>query len=188
MKTYIKDILNKRKQLSKEVYVFLSENICHKIETLKEFQMAENVLFFYPYLGEVNILPLAKKTLETGKNVYFPKVISDTEMNFIKVRNLDDFNEGYKGIKEPKEGEIFDTEHILTKTVMILPGSAFDISGNRAGYGKGYYDRYLSDCYKNITKVGICFALQMLTEIPDVKLWDIPMDYVINEETIIRRN
>ena len=70
--------------------------------------------------------------------------------------------------------------------MMILPGSAFDKSGNRAGYGKGYYDRYLEDCHNNITKVGVCFSIQMLKQLPDVKSTDIPMDYVINEENTVR--
>ena len=74
-----------------------------------------------------------------------------------------------------------DKEHIEGKTIMILPGSAFDQYGNRAGYGKGYYDRYLEKCFDKIVKVGVCFSLQMLEKLPDVKTTDIPMDFIINE-------
>lgn len=186
MKTYIKEILERRKSLLKEEYVSYSEKICKKAEALEAFKNADNLLIFYPYSGEVNVLPLAIKFLSKGKNVYFPKVTGETTMDFIRVENPDDFFDGYKGIKEPKGNEIFDKHNINNKTIMILPGSAFDFLGNRAGYGKGYYDRYLEACYTHITKVGVCFSLQMLERLPDVKTTDIPMDYVINEKTIFR--
>ncbi len=187
MKTYTKEILDKRKQLSKENYETFSKIICQRTEELDEYRNAENVLLFYPYLGEVDMLPLANKAFSEGKYVYFPKVTDYASMDFIKVNSLSEFEEGYKGIKEPKGNVIFDKNTINTRTIMILPGSVFDVFGNRAGYGKGYYDRYLKACHNDITKVGVCFCLQILPKIPDVNVWDIPMDYVINEENVIRR-
>lgn len=187
MKLYIKHILEQRKQLSKEDYSTFSKKICDKVAMLDEFQKSANLLFFYPYLNEVEICPLFQIALAEGKNIYFPKVTGEETMDFIKINNFNDFEEGYRGIREPKGTEIFDKHNPDSKTLMILPGSVFDDFGNRCGYGKGYYDRYLSDCFENITKVGVCFSLQMIDEIPDVKPTDIPMDYVINEEKIIRR-
>ena len=93
------------------------------------------------------------------------------------------FIEGYKGIKEPIGEGVFDKHNICEPTLMILPGSCFDLSGNRMGYGKGYYDRYLEECYDKICKIGVCFSLQLLDEIPDVKATDIPMDYIICEKS-----
>lgn len=186
MKTYIKEILDARGQLSKEIYKTFSKEICRKVNVLDEYKEAENLLIFYPYLGEVDVLMNAKQALKEGKKVFFPKVTGSTTMDFIKVDSLDEFEEGYRGIKEPRGNEIFDKYNICDKTIMILPGSVFDFLGNRSGYGKGYYDRYLEMCHKNITKVGVCFSLQMLDKIPDVKTTDIPMDYVINEKNIIR--
>lgn len=188
MKTYIKEILAKRKKLPENEYSFYSDEIYKKIIGLKEFKETKKVLLFYPYLGEVNILPVAKQALKDGKEIYFPIVTGETDMEFVKVNDFNEFKEGYKGIKEPIGTVIFQKEEFEDKPVMILPGSVFDLWGNRCGYGKGYYDRYLSECYDNIVKIGVCFSLQMLDEIPDVKPTDIPMDYVINEERIIIRS
>ena len=188
MKTYIKEILAKRKKLPENEYSFYSDEICKKIIGLKEFKETKKVLLFYPYLGEVNILPVAKQALKDGKEIYFPIVTGETDMEFVKVNDFNEFKEGYKGIKEPIGTVIFQKEESEDKPVMILPGSVFDLWGNRCGYGKGYYDRYLSECYDNIVKIGVCFSLQMMDEIPDVKPTDIPMDYVINEERIIIRS
>ncbi len=187
MKTYTKEILEKRKQLSAEKYNSFSKQICQSIEKLDEYQNAENILMFYPYLNEADVLPLLDNAFKEGKQIYFPKVLDAVSMEFIKINSLDEFEEGYKGIKEPKGNVIFDKQNIHSPTIMILPGSVFDTFGNRSGYGKGYYDRYLEACHMCITKVGVCFSLQMLPQIPDVKSWDIPMDYVINEDAVITR-
>ena len=182
----IKEILKKRNNLSKEQYLDYSNKIYKKIMSLDEYKKSENLLIFYPYLGEVDVLPVALNALEHGKNVFFPKVTGETTMEFIKVLKLTEFNEGFKNIKEPIGNEIFDTHNITKKTIMILPGSTYDFHGNRTGYGKGYYDRYLENCYKNITKVGVCFELQLLEQIQNIKTTDIPMDYVIYENDIVR--
>lgn len=186
MQEITKEILKKRNQLSKEEYEKFSEKICKKILNLEEYQNAKNLLIFYPYLGEVDVVLVASNALETGKNVYFPKVTGSTTMDFIKVSKITDFQEGYKGIKEPIGNDVFEKNNISQETLMILPGSSYDFFGNRTGYGKGYYDRYLENCHTQIIKVGVCFELQMLNEIQNVKSTDIPMNYVINENNIVR--
>ena len=184
MKEYIKEILEKRKQLSTKDYKEFSNKICQSIITLEEYRAAKNILIFYPYLNEVNVLPIAKAALKDKKNVFFPRVSDSTSMDFIKVMTLDDFTEGYKKIKEPIGTEVFNKNNISEPSLMILPGSTFDFYGNRTGYGKGYYDRYLEQCYDKITKIGVCFSLQIIKQIPDVKVTDIPMDYVICEKEL----
>ena len=182
MKEYIREILVKRSNLLKEDYHLFSTEICKKVRELKEYKSAKNILIFYPYHDEADVWPVAKEALCEGKNVFFPKVKDATTMEFIKIIQLTDFDMGYKGIKEPIGDVVFDKYNICEQTLMILPGSSFDYAGNRTGYGKGYYDRYLEDCYDKITKVGVCFSLQLVEEIPDVKETDIPMDYVICEK------
>lgn len=188
MKAHIKAILEKRKKLSKQDYDFFSEKICRRVLNLEEYINAQNILAFYPYSGEVNILPVISDAFSRNKNIYFPKVTGETTMEFIKVSSLEEFSEGYKGIKEPIGNVNFEKLNVNELTCMLAPGSSFDVLGNRSGYGKGYYDRYLADCYNKITKIGVCFSLQMLEIIQDVKETDIPMDYVINEENTIRSN
>lgn len=187
MKTYIKEILDKREHLDNDNYAMFSEAICEKVKAFDEYKQAKTLLIFYPYNGEVNIIPLVQNAIAEGKNVYFPKVLGSTNMDFFKVSDMTEFTNGYKGIKEPIGKIIFDKNCIDDKTVMILPGSVFDLSKNRCGYGKGYYDRYLSDCYEKIVKIGVCFSLQMLDSLPteDIKVTDVRMDYVVNENEVI---
>lgn len=186
MKTYIKEILTKRKSISELEYVQRSKDICQAILSLEEYRKAENVLAFYPYSKEADILPVVLNAFSDGKNVFFPKVTGETTMEFVKVISLEEFSDGYKGIKEPLGEIYFDKVGTKEKTCMLVPGSVFDKHGNRCGYGKGYYDRYLADCHEKIFKIGVCFSIQMMDEISDMKKTDIPMDYVINEKESIR--
>ena len=57
-----------------------------------------------------------------------------------------------------------------------MPGIAFDKFGNRIGFGKGYYDRYLMDL--DAYKIGICFREQLDDYIPTGE-FDIKMDEII---------
>ena len=60
----------------------------------------------------------------------------------------------------------------------VIPGMAFDTSGNRLGRGKGYYDRFLSLLPPYIYKIGVCFGFQMFDSIPS-DTTDIRMNEVI---------
>lgn len=66
--------------------------------------------------------------------------------------------------------------------VLLIPGRAFSLKGDRLGRGKAYYDKYLRN-YKGI-KIGLCFEMQLFAEIP-VGNHDCPVDYVVTEDRII---
>lgn len=80
---------------------------------------------------------------------------------------------GAYGIKEPTGKSFYNYSQI---DLAIIPGVAFDKSGNRLGRGKGYYDRLLPNL--SALKIGICFSFQYLEEIP-AETFDIRMDRVI---------
>ena len=65
------------------------------------------------------------------------------------------------------------------KTIMILPGSAFDQYGNRAGYGKGYYDRFLSG-YKGAC-IGLGYSTLIKDGLPHGK-YDRKVDIIVTEK------
>lgn len=78
-------------------------------------------------------------------------------------------------IPEPIDGIEISNDNI---DVVFIPLLAFDKKGNRIGYGKGFYDRFLSNCNPKTIKVGLSFfeSEDILTEIFE---HDIKLDYCI---------
>ena len=70
---------------------------------------------------------------------------------------------------------------------MILPLVAYDLFKYRLGYGKGFYDRYLSSRMnknKNILKVGVAFSSQKYNKLP-VSNHDVKLDFILTEKGLI---
>ena len=64
--------------------------------------------------------------------------------------------------------------------LVIVPGTAFTAAGARCGRGRGYYDKYLSRPDVHAVKVGVCFAHQLVGELP-AEPHDVAMDYIITD-------
>ena len=149
--TLRKEILNKRKNLSKEEIKNTSELLCKKIINHPKYKEANIILAYMAQDGEIELNTLINDAINNNKKVYIPKVLGKHNMEFYRYTNNDDLEISNFGILEPKEKEplqISETDQIF----VIVPGVAFDKSGNRIGYGGGFYDTYLSnllDKYNN---------------------------------------
>jgi 5-formyltetrahydrofolate cyclo-ligase len=78
-------------------------------------------------------------------------------------------------IYEPIGDEFFD-ENLFD--IVIVPLLCFDKNGFRVGYGKGFYDKFLSQCRKDCLKIGVSF-FEPITEISDVNEFDVKLDFVV---------
>lgn len=83
-------------------------------------------------------------------------------------------------IPEPLYGTQIDPGQI---DVVFMPLLAYDLSGNRVGYGKGFYDRFLTSCRNDVRKVGLSY-FGPVVQISDVSELDIKMDMCICPEQI----
>lgn len=84
------------------------------------------------------------------------------------------------GIPEPVDGVEVPAHKIQ---VVFVPLLAFDQNGNRVGYGKGFYDTFLSDCAIDVVKVGLSF-FEAETEIEDTFQGDVKLDYCVTPQTV----
>lgn len=71
----------------------------------------------------------------------------------------------------------------LEVNIVVIPALAFDINGYRLGFGRGHYDKYLSN-KKEVIKIGVCFHKDLYEELPRLP-HDVKLDYIITEKTII---
>lgn len=84
------------------------------------------------------------------------------------------------GIPEPLSSEVIAPALL---DLVIVPLLAFDKNGYRVGFGKGYYDRYLPSCRKNVIKLGFSY-FPPVEKIDDVNEYDIPLNYCITPEAL----
>jgi len=90
------------------------------------------------------------------------------------------FQENSFGIPEPVGGVEISPEMI---DIAFVPLLAFDTDGNRIGYGKGYYDRFLARCRKDIITIGLSF-FPPLDKVDDIDFFDKKIDFCITPECV----
>jgi 5-formyltetrahydrofolate cyclo-ligase len=85
-------------------------------------------------------------------------------------------------IPEPIERTLLSEKEI---DVVFLPLLAFDVKGNRVGYGKGFYDRFLQKCNPNVIKVGLSL-FEPTEELIESDAWDVPMNWAVTPDRVWR--
>ena len=153
----------------------ITERICGH----QWFYLSHSILGFVSYGSEIDTTDILQEAFWQGKKVYLPKVeasaTGESLMQFYRVQSLDELEEGYKGIREPKgDTEVFEYQpENATKVLMLMPGAVFDQMRNRIGYGKGFYDRYLADKDAlQLRTIALGYQCQMVEELPGEE-WDI---------------
>lgn len=157
-----------------------NEVICRKVLALPVMEEAEWFFPFVSYGTEVDTLGLIDEVLRQGKRkVALPRV-EGREMEFYRIHSREELAPGYRGILEPVGMEKAQAEH----GVMLLPGLAFDLQGNRVGYGGGYYDRYLG-CHRGagLCTVAVAYDFQVV-EWLEAEGFDQRPDMLVTEKRI----
>lgn len=101
-----------------------------------------------------------------------PKVNENGTLDHFYFEGLHQLKPGKFGILEPAQGIPAPIDKI---DLVLVPLLAFDIEGNRAGYGKGHYDRFLDQCRPDCIKAGISF-FEPTGQFSDVESHDVPLD------------
>jgi 5-formyltetrahydrofolate cyclo-ligase len=77
-------------------------------------------------------------------------------------------------------GTMESTGELCEPTLIVVPGIAFSKNGVRLGYGKGYYDRYLTN---DVCKIGVCMDSFFVESLPN-EPHDVRMNLVITPSGI----
>ncbi len=166
----------KKREMTPEQIERTSEKLASRLFEHEAYKNARSVYCYISYNQEVRTDAIMRRARADGMRVAVPK-ITDGEMVFIWLDDPDAVAPGYGGIQEPvADSPVADDEEAL----VIMPGLAFDGSGNRIGYGGGFYDRYLA-AHRELTTVALCYGFQVFGHI-ETDARDGPADYVISEE------
>lgn len=136
---------------------------------------AASLCTFVGVKSEVDTMPLISAGLAAGKRVSVP-VVEGGKLTLYRIESLDDLAPAPFGLLEPKRELRRKHRRVVGTAVslFLVPGVAFDRTGGRLGYGKGYYDALLAGTKPVVPKVGIAFAVQMVDQVPmgptDVRL------------------
>ena len=85
-------------------------------------------------------------------------------------------------IPEPKQGMPTDINDV---DMVLVPLLAFDREGNRVGYGRGFYDKFLATCPERASKVGLSH-FPPVKEIEGMGNYDVPLDMAVTPEKVIK--
>lgn len=168
---------SKREQLTEAEVASASEKICSVILGCDIYETAESIGFYYPLGNEVRLNELVKRAWQDGKKTFFPKVQGE-DMEFYKITDFSQLKEGCFHVMEPMDIASSKEEPEL----VFVPGVVFDEEGNRAGYGKGYYDRYFAK-HSHSVRVGVAYEMQLANSLP-AEPQDIQMQYLATEKGI----
>lgn len=115
-----------------------------------------------------------------GLTVAVPKMVDTSSLVHIQIDEQTNWVNNSWGIPEPLAGLEMDPSSF---DLIFVPLLGFDERGNRIGYGKGFYDRFLNDCRPEALKIGLSFLPPIKTSF-DVDPWDFPLQYCITPEEI----
>ena len=120
-----------------------SKKLCDALVSMDEYKQADTVLLYFPTKSEPDLTDIAARAWSDGKAVAFPiSRTDDLSLDFRTVRNFSELCIGAYSIREPSENA--EPAVLSENTLCIVPALAVDVEGYRLGYGKGYYDRFLS--------------------------------------------
>ena len=172
-------------RLRKNKYFEVSEEYFRPlINLLNNFTKKKriNLSLYYPSNYEVNIIHLFK-IFKFSKNIstFLPIIKAKESMKFYKWSHHDLLKVNKFGLLEPQE-----LKKTVIPDIMLIPLLVFDCHNQRLGYGKGYYDKFLSKYLKlnkNILTIGIAFSFQKYSKLP-ISKHDVKLDHFLTESGI----
>jgi 5-formyltetrahydrofolate cyclo-ligase len=108
-------------------------------------------------------------------------------LNLFHLQDWSELSASHWGLHEPAH-HLRIAERLVAPSqidLFLVPGVAFDRRGNRLGYGKGYYDKLLSQRNSNSLVIALAFQVQVANAVPFDPKHDIPMDYIVTENEVI---
>lgn len=179
-------LIKKRLELSDKERKKLDRSILMNLSGTDEYLNSSIILTYVSYNGEVDTKELIKKAIAEGKHVGCPVCTvkeGEPAIDFFYIDSMDALIEGYKGIPEPdKNTAVAVDAGDIEKALIIVPLLGYDSKRNRLGYGKGFYDRFLSS-YKFACSIGLAYSLQECKALPYAE-YDVRPDIIITEKRI----
>ncbi len=170
-------MLGKRDNLSADFIEISSKKIQKNLKKIAAYREAQTIACYYAIGSEIKTHGILQEILSEGKNLALPRIEGDG-LIFCTVKKFEDLEKGEFGIMEPKQNCPITDEF----DAILVPAVAMTRAGQRLGYGKGYYDRFLTN--KKATSIALAYSKSILKNIP-VSKGDIQIQWVVTEDEVI---
>jgi len=182
-------LLERRRNMPTDSRILWDDKIANVLLGSISYRFCDIMLAYSSTKLEVSTDKIIDKALENKKIVACPvSNAEDNTMSFIAINSRGDLIPGGYDILEPPADNpewlhfatLGDNRRALA--ICLVPCLAYDSYGYRIGYGKGYYDRFLS-AFEG-TKIGLCYSDFKLDRLPRGK-YDVKLDVIITEKGVM---
>lgn len=173
-----------RKQLSENQLEEMSLAVANNVLTLPIWEKT----YFHVFLpieahNEVNTEFILHLLSGKDKEIVISKSDFETRnMTHFLLTDNTKIKKNEYNIPEPVDGIKVPAKKI---EVVFIPLLAYDKLGNRVGYGKGFYDKFLSECQPETIKIGLSF-FEPEEQITDVLETDVKLDYCVTPNAVFK--
>jgi 5-formyltetrahydrofolate cyclo-ligase len=193
------EVVARREAMGEPARQAASRRIVEHVLALPEFRAARGVHCFLSLPGEVDTAGIFAACAAAGKATFVPvQIKAERRLACVAWAPGDPIVTGPFGVREPPPERQAPADPAAIDLV-LAPGAAFDRSGNRLGYGMGYYDGFLKSLAERHGAAGwsapgriarpavvaLAFAVQIVAEVP-ADPWDIRVPAVLTEEGVLR--
>ena len=173
----------KRTALTEEDKRRRDERIAKTVRSLWQYRDNDLLLTYVSTPIEVDTRIIIETALQDGKTVAVPRCVPQTRnMEFYRIHSLEELESGSFGVLEPlpnKDNLVED----FSRGLCLVPAFCYDFLGYRLGYGKGYYDRFLSGFGGNM--IGLCYSDCIRHRLPHGR-FDRAVELIVTEKFIRR--
>lgn len=179
--------LQKRLALTEATYLQLNHQLCENFFAGVDLSFVKVLHTFLPL--EKNREPDTWAIIHRIRREFphirlsLPRVNNQTgELENFFFEGLHQLEKNLWGIPEPKQGVPTESEKI---DMVLVPLLAFDLQGHRVGYGKGFYDKFLSTCRPSCQRVGLSLS-EPVERIDDANSYDVALHYCVTPREVLR--
>ena len=170
------ELMSKRKAMSKEKKREAELEIQSRLLMTEEYRACDCVLIYVSTNSEIDTKGVINAAFANKKRVAVPVTNDDYSLSFYYINSLKELKEGRFGILEPENHENEVTE--FENSICVIPALCCDLSGNRIGYGKGCYDRFLAS-YSG-EKICLVYGENVLPQISSEST-DVAVDIIVSD-------
>lgn len=164
----------------------VSRLILARATRLAEYRAAKRILFYVDVRDEVRTQPVIREALRDRRAEVVVPWCAGRRLELFRLSVWEQLIPGQFGVLEPKPELRRHHRHGIEPRdldLVLVPGVAFDRSGNRIGHGQGYYDRFLSEVPRSTLLVGLAYDCQVYPQLV-AEPHDVCLDRVVTQSGV----